>query len=213
MPIPSHPNHSRAPNTKPEPSDPLASQQRTPEHSDSLASSQHISNPTLLQPFLFLMSSRFLTSIHIPDPTPFNLHSSASSLFPTSILIPNPTPFDLHSSASKSIPDISSVSQLWSGETQSRTSLPRCILVCLPSPSIYLYVPYVSSLVTLRLFPPSHPQFPASINPCLIYLYSISPSTLFSYPVHSLRPIPNRSDHPNHYHTPHLYKYTKYKLL
>ena len=46
MPIPSHLNHSRAPNTKPEPSDPLASQQRTPEHSNSLASSQRIPDPT-----------------------------------------------------------------------------------------------------------------------------------------------------------------------
>ena len=59
MPIPSHLNHSRAPNTKPEPSDPLASQQRTPEHSDSLASSQRI-----------------------PDPTPFDLHSFASKSIP-----------------------------------------------------------------------------------------------------------------------------------
>ena len=25
--------------------------------------------------------------------------------------------------------------------------------------------------------------------------------------------IPDHSDHPNHYHTLHLYKYTKYKLL
>ena len=56
-PIPSHLNHSRAPNAKPEPSDPLMSQQRTPEHSDSLASSQRIPDLTLIQPFLFLVSS------------------------------------------------------------------------------------------------------------------------------------------------------------
>ena len=47
-PIPSHLNHSRASNIKPEPSDSLASQQRTPEHSDSLASSQRIPDPTHL---------------------------------------------------------------------------------------------------------------------------------------------------------------------
>ena len=82
-PIPSHLNHSRAPNTKPEPSDPLVSQQRTPEHSDSLASSQRVPDPTLIQPLLFLASSRFPTTTLIPDPTPFDLHSFASSLFPT----------------------------------------------------------------------------------------------------------------------------------
>ena len=101
----------------------------------------------------------------------------------------------------KSIPDISSVLRLRSGKARSHTSLARCVLVCPFSLSIYLYILYVSSLVTLRLFPPSHPQFPVSVNPCLIYLYSISPSTLFSYSVHSLRPIPDRSDQPDPYHT------------
>ena len=82
-PTPSHLNHSQALNTKPEPSDPLASQQRTPEHSDPLASSQHIPDPTHLRPFLSLTSSRFPTTTLIPDPMSFNLHSFASSLFPT----------------------------------------------------------------------------------------------------------------------------------
>ena len=68
-PIPSHLNHSQAPNAKPEPSDPLASQQHTPEHSDSLVSSQRIPDPMLLRPFLSLASSRFLTPTPIPDPT------------------------------------------------------------------------------------------------------------------------------------------------
>ena len=82
-PIPSHLNHSQAPNTKPEPSDPLASQQRTPKHSDSLASSQRIPDPTHPRPLLFLTSSRFPTNTLIPDPTPFDLHSFASNLFLT----------------------------------------------------------------------------------------------------------------------------------
>ena len=82
-PILSHLNHSRAPNTKPEPSDPLASQQRTPEHSDPLVSSQRIPDPTHLRPFLSLVSSRFPTTTLIPDLTSFDLHSFASSLFPT----------------------------------------------------------------------------------------------------------------------------------
>ena len=81
-PIPSHLNHSRASNTKPKPSDPLASQQCTPEHSDSLTSSQHIPDPTHLRPFLSLASSRFPTPTLIPDLTPFDLHSFASNLFP-----------------------------------------------------------------------------------------------------------------------------------
>ena len=81
----SHQNHSRAPNATPKPFgsilSQLASQQCTPKHSDSLVSSQHIPNSMLLQPFLFLTSSRFPTSTLISDPMPFDLHSSASSLF------------------------------------------------------------------------------------------------------------------------------------
>ena len=82
-PILSHLNHSQAPNAKPEPSDPLTSQQRTPEHSDSLASSQRVPDPMLIRPLLFLASSRFPTTTLIPDPMPFDLHSFASSLFLT----------------------------------------------------------------------------------------------------------------------------------
>ena len=78
---------------------------------------------------------------------------------------------------------------------------------------MFLYVSSVTSLATLRSFSMSHPQFPISVYPCFIYLYSLPPSSLFSYSVHSLRPIPDRPDHPDHYHTTHLYKYTKYKLL
>ena len=123
-PIPSHLNHSQAPNTKPEPSDPLVSQQRTPEHSDSLASSQRVPDPTLLRPFLSLASSRFPTPTLIPDPMhPRPLLFLASSRFPTNTLIPDPTSFDLHSFASKSIPNVSSVSRLRSGKARSRTSL------------------------------------------------------------------------------------------
>ena len=104
-PTPSHLNHSRAPNTKPEPSDPLTSQQRTPEHSDSLASSQRIPDPMHLQPFLSLTSSRFPTPTPIPDLThPRPLLFLVSSQFPTTTLIPDPTPFDLHSFASSLFP-------------------------------------------------------------------------------------------------------------
>ena len=73
--------------------------------------------------------------------------------------------------------------------------------------------------------PLSHHSLPSTRFLCLIFS-SPSPSTLvssifipyllcpyFSYSVHFLQPIPDRSDHPDPYHTPHLYKYTKYKLL
>ena len=103
-PIPSHLNHSRAPNTKPKPSDPLASQQHTPD-SDSLASSQCIPDPTHLRPFLSLASSRFPTPTLISDSThPRPLLFLASSRFPTNTLIPDPTLFDLHSFASNLFP-------------------------------------------------------------------------------------------------------------
>ena len=122
-------------------------------------------------------------------------HSQPNAIWPSLFL------------ASSPFLTFSSVSQLQSGEAQSRTSLARCILVYLSSPSIYLfpshllYVSSVSSFATLRLFL------------CLI-LSSPSPSTLvssifipylrwpyFTYSILSLRPIPNRSDHPNPYHT------------
>ena len=163
-----HQNHPRTPNATPEPSgsipSQLASQQCTPEHSDSLASSRCIPDPMLLRPFLFLVSSRFPTSTLIPDPMLFNLLSSCI----------------------KSIPDVSSVLRLRLGFAQSRTSLAQCVLVCLFSPSIYLYVSLCLIVHYPSFVPLSHPQFPISVNPCLIYLYSISPSTLLSYPVLSL---------------------------
>ena len=99
-PIPSHQNHFRAPNAKPEPSGSIPSQLAsnaspnplTPSclsnallnNSNSLASSRCIPNPMHLRPFLSLASSQFLTPTLIPDLMPFDLHSFASSLFPTS---------------------------------------------------------------------------------------------------------------------------------
>ena len=119
----------------------------------------------------------------------------------------------------KSIPDNSSISQLQLGEARSCTSLAQCVLVCPFLPSIYLFsllsavhslyliIHYLSSV---SLF---HPQFPISVHPYFIYLYSIPLLTLLSYPVLSLWLIPDCSDHPNPYHTLHLYKYFSYKLL
>ena len=155
MPIPSRLNHSRAPNAKPEPSDPLASQQCTPEHPDSLVSSQRIPNPTLLQPFLSLASSRLPTPTLIPDPThPRPLLFLVSSRFLTSTPIPDPMPFDLPSSCVSPIPDVSSVSRLRLGEARSHTSLTQCVLVRPFLLPIYMFplCASVTSLATLRSF-------------------------------------------------------------
>ena len=143
---------------------PLASQQRTPEHSDSLASSQRIPDPTLLRPFLFLASSRFLTPTLIPDLThPQPLLFLASSRFPTSTPIPDPTPFDLLSSCVSPIPDVSLVSRLRSGKARSHTSLAQCVLVCPFSLSIYLYVPLC--LIT------HYPLFVSSVSSSVPHLH------------------------------------------
>ena len=69
----------------------------------------------------------------------------------------------------KSIPDVSSVSRLRSGEARSRTSLARCVLVRPFSLPIYMFL-YV---------PLSHPSLPSTRFLCLI-LSSPSPSTLVS---------------------------------
>ena len=92
------------------------------------------------------------------------------------------------------------------------TAVGRSLIAYLPrsmrlSPSFlapYIYVPLrssVTSLATLRSFSMSHLQFPVSVYPCFIYLYSLPPSALFSYSIHFLRPIPNHSDQPDPYHT------------
>ena len=69
------------------------------------------------------------------------------------------------------------------------TAVGRSPIVYLPrsmclSPSFlapYIYVPLrssVTSLATLRSFSMSHPQFPVSVYPCFIYLYSLPLSPL-----------------------------------
>ena len=92
----------------------------------------------------------------------------------------------------KSIPDVSLVSRLQSGEARLHTSLARCILVRLSSLSIYMFL-------SCPLYVPlSHHSLPSACFLCLI-LSSLSLSTLvssifipylrrpyFSYSVHSL---------------------------
>ena len=96
------------------------------------------------------------------------------------------------------------------------TYLPRLMRLSLSFLALYISVSLLSAVRFLCLiirYPPfislSHPQFPVSVHPRFIYLYSILPSTLLRYPVLSLRLIPDRSDQPDHYHTSHLYKYPK----
>ena len=138
----------------------------------------------------------------IPD-THTHSQPDARSTFPLSRvkLIPNnhthsrPDVFRPSLLCVKSIPDVSLVLQLQSGEARSHTSLARCVLVCLSSLSMYMFLSCsvvrssVTSLVTLRSFSMSHPQFPVSIYPCFIYLYSLPPSTLFSLVFFFLNPI------------------------
>ena len=182
-PIPSHLNHSWAPNAKPEPSDPLTSQQRTPEHSDSLASSQCIPGPTHLRLFLSLVSSRFPTPTLIPNPMLIQpLLFLVSSWFPTR------RSFNLYSSSHQVDSQYPHSFLTWrciglaTAVGQSPIAyLPRLMRL---SPSFlapYIYVPLcssVTSLATLCLFSMSHPQFPVSVYPCFIYLYSLPPSPL-----------------------------------
>ena len=126
---------------------------------------------------------------------------------------PNPTLlWPPLSSCIKSIPNNSSVSWLWLGKAWSCTSLAQCVLVCLSSPSIYLfpscplYVPLSHHSLPSARFSMS-PQFPVSIYPHFIYLYFIFLSTLPYYSILTLQLIPDHSDYPDPYHTPHLYKY------
>ena len=194
MPIPSHLNHSRAPNTKPEPSDSLASQQCTPEHSDSLASSQRIPDPTHLQPFLSLVSSRFPTHTHSrPDAPPTSPLPHVKSI-PDKHTHSRPDAFRPSLLCVKLTPDVLLFSRLWSGEARSRTSLARCVLACPFSLPIYMFPlrSSVTSLATLRSFSMSHPQFPVSVYPCFIYLYSLPPSTVTTMTSHPVLCTPSR---------------------
>ena len=73
----------------------------------------------------------------------------------------------------KSIPDVSSVSRLQSGEARSRTSLTQCVIVCLSLLSIYMFL-------SCPLYVPlSHHSLPSARFLCLI-LSSPSLSTLVS---------------------------------
>ena len=116
-----------------------------------------------------------LTPLHFVDAFPtcrsFDLSPSSRQVDSQH---PHSFPTRCHSTFSlsciKFIPDISLILQLRSGEARSHTSLAQCILVCLFLPSIYLYVPLCLIVRYPSFVPPSHPQFPISINPCLIYL-------------------------------------------
>ena len=161
----------------PEPSDPLASQQRTPEYPDSLASSQHIPDLTLLQPFLSLASSRLPTPTLSPNPThPQPLLFLASSRFPTSTPIPDPTPFDLPSSCISPIPDISSVLRLQSGEARSRTSLAQCVLVRPFSLPIYMFLCHITRYPLLVFYVSSSvPRLCLPLFHLSLFLTSVDP--------------------------------------
>ena len=128
----------------------------------------------------------------------------STSPLPRVKLIPNkhthsrPDAFQPSLLCIKSIPDVSSVSRLWSGEARSRTSLARCVLACPFSLSIYLYIPlclitrypsFVSSVSSSvpRLRPPSFSSIfiLTSIDPTLVIPYiSYDP-----FPIVQINPI------------------------
>ena len=147
-PIPSHLNHSRAPNAKPEP-----------------LTLSHLSNALPNTPTPLRVVNAFPTRPDAPSTFPLprvksipDIHThSRPNVFQPSLLCVSP------------IPDVSSVSRLWSGEARSRTSLARCILVCLSSLPIYMFL-YV---------PLSHHSLPFTRFLCLT-LSSPSLSTLVS---------------------------------
>ena len=123
----------------PEPSD-LASRQRIP---DTIP----IPNPTQPDaPSTFPLS-------HVSSIPDTYTHSRPNTIQPSLFCI-------------KSTPDISSVSRLQSGKARSRTSLTQCVLVCLFLASIYLYISLCLIVRYPSFVPPSHPQFPVSVNPC-----------------------------------------------
>ena len=109
------------------------------------------------------------------------------------------------------VSNMSGIDQTW---RVSMRVITRYVLACPFSLSIYLF--FLLSIVHhlyLIIHSLSHPQFSISIYPHFIYLHSIFLSTLLRYSVLSLWLIPDCSDQPDHYHTPHLYKYSSYKLL
>ena len=109
-------------------------------------------------------SDPLVSQQHIPDTIPIPDPTQCYLTFPLSCI--------------KSTPNVSSVSQLWLGKAWLCTSLAWCVLVCPFPPSIYLYVSLCLVICYPSSVPPPHPQFPISVNPCFIYLYSLPPLTL-----------------------------------
>ena len=179
MPIPSHQNHSRAPNAKPEPSGSIPSQLVSNASPNPLTPS-HPSNALLNTLTPLGLADAFLTR------RTFNL---SSSLRQVDSRHPHSFPTRRHSTFTllRQVHSRHFISLATAVRWSPIAYLP-CSM-CLSLSFLALYIS-ICSLCLIICYPPfislSHPQFPISIYPHLIYLYSISLLTLFSYPVHSL---------------------------
>ena len=138
----------------------------------------HLSN-ALLNP---------LTPLHLvnafPTQHPIDLPFLTSSQFLTPTLIPKPTLFNLLSF----LRQVHSQCFHWSHNCSGRSPiayLPRWIRPSLFFLTLYISVSLLStvrssviSFATLHSFFMPHPQFPVSVYPLFIYLYSLPPLTL-----------------------------------
>ena len=171
----------------------------------------HLSNalPNPLTSLCDMSLNQCITDLMLLQPSVF--------LYQVDSRHPHPFPTWCYSTFSfcvKSTADVSSVLRLRLGEAWSCTSLARYVLVCPFLLSIYLFLllsavhftmshhllPYTRSSVSSSVPRLHSPLFSSIFIPYLCQPY-------FSHSILSLRLIPD------HYHTPHLYKYSKYKLL
>ena len=170
-PIPSHQNHSQAPNAKPEPSGSIPSQ---------LASNASLNplTPSCLSNTLPNTPTPLRLADAFPTQCTFDLSSSSrqvDSRHPHSFLTRRHSTFTLlHQVYSQRLIGFATA------VGQSLIAyLPRSMRLSLPFLALYISV---HSLCLIIRYPPfvslSHPQFPISVHPRFIYLYSIPPSTL-----------------------------------
>ena len=166
-PIPSHQNHSRAPNDKPKPSGSIPSQ-LTSNASPNLLTPSRLSNALLNTP----------TPLHLVDAFPtrctFDLSSSSRQVYSR-----HPHPFPTRRlSTFTPLCQVHSQRFIGLATAVGRSPiayLPRSMRHSLSFLALSIYVPLrssVTSLATLRSFSMSHPQFPVSVHPRFIYLYS-----------------------------------------
>ena len=181
-PIPSHQNHSQAPNAKPEPSGSIPSQLISNASPNPLTFSR-LSNALPNTPTPLCLVDAF------PTRRSFDL---SSSLRQVDSQHPHSFPTRCHSTFTllrQVYPNVSSVSRLCLGEARLRTSLDQCILVRLSLLSIYMFSSVCCTfLCHITRYPPLIFYFSSSV-PCLhlplfhlsLFFTSITPTLVISY--------------------------------